>query len=79
MKTQDEIMRQQNSQDMLRCQYSARFYYNRAERIFWIGISLASVNALFAFFPEFENPLLNNCARIAPAAIDAFVVAVMRS
>ena len=74
MKTQDEIIRQQNSEDMLKCQYAARYYYNRAEACFWTIIGISTFNILSMLIPEFESPYLAMCSRFVLAFLDVVVV-----
>lgn len=72
MNNQEEILRKQNDKGMLKCQYAARTYYNRAEIISYISWGLALIGAIIVFIPDsFGVSLL-----IIPIIIDilAFVL-----
>ena len=66
MNNQEEILRKQNDEGMLKCQYAARTYYNRAEiesNISWI---LALIAAAIVFIPDKVGVIL----LIIPIIID---------
>ena len=52
MNNQEEILRKQNDEGMLKCQYAARTYYNRAEIESYVSWVLALIAASFIFIPD---------------------------
>lgn len=52
MNNQEEILRKQNDEGMLKCQYAARTYYNRAEIESYISWILALIAAALIFIPD---------------------------
>ncbi len=55
MNNQEFIMKTQNSEEMLKCQYAARFYYNRAEITCIFAWILSIVASLLIFIPDSLN------------------------
>lgn len=74
MKMQDRIIQRQNSDDMLRCQYAARYYFNRGEKILLAALILSTINMLFASFPAVDNDCLQWIILVAPIILDMCTV-----
>lgn len=74
MRMQDRIIQRQNSDDMLRCQYAARYYFNRGEKILAAVVILSIINVLFASFPETDNACLQWVVRIVPIVLNMCTV-----
>ena len=77
MKMQDRIIQRQNSDEMLRCQYAARYYFNRGERILAAVVILSIINVLFASFPAIDNTCLQWIVRIVPIVLDMCTVFIL--
>lgn len=72
MNYKEEIQKRQNSDDMLNCQYAARFHFNRAESLGYLAFILSVLSALCIFFPDSEKAIF-----IAiPIALDIAAIAV---
>ncbi len=76
MRMQEMILQRQNTEDMLKCQYSARFYYNRAEKLFWTIVFLSVINIIIVLLPDFQNDSMKTVFRIIPGII-CFIVIVL--
>ncbi len=66
MNNQEEILRKQNDEGLLKCQYAARKYYNRAEIMNYLSWALALICSVLIFIPDSFGVML----LILPAAID---------
>ena len=66
MNNQEEILRKQNDEGMLKCQYAARKYYSRAEIMNYLSWALALICSVLIFIPDSFGVML----LILPAAID---------
>ena len=72
MNYKDEIQKRQNSDDMLNCQYAARFHFNRAESLGYLAFIISVLSALCIFLPDSEKAIF-----IAiPIALDIATIAV---
>ena len=72
MNYKDEIQKRQNSDDMLNCQYAARFHFNRAESLGYLAFIISVLSALCIFLPDSEKAIF-----IAiPIALDIAAIAV---
>lgn len=70
MNNQEEILRKQNSEGMLKCQYAARKYFNRAEIMNYLSWILALIGSALIFIPgRFHVIIL-----ILPAIIDVLTL-----
>lgn len=58
MNNQEEILRKQNDEGMLKCQYAARTYYNRAEVESYISWILSLIAAAFIFIQDTTGVIL---------------------
>ena len=74
MKMQDRIMQRQNSDDMLRCQYAARYFFNRGERILLAALILSVINVFFASLPLSGNTFIQRVVQITPIVLGLFTV-----
>lgn len=70
MNNQEEILRKQNDEGMLKCQYAARKYYNRAEIMNYLSWVLALICSVLIFIPDRFGVLL----LMLPAAIDVLTL-----
>ena len=48
----NKIKKKQNEEEMLKCQYVARFFYNRAEKLNYLGWLCAILAVVSTFIPE---------------------------
>lgn len=72
MNHKDEIQKKQNSNDMLNCQYVARFHFNRAEFLGYLAFIISVLSALCIFLPDSEKAII-----IAiPIVLDIAAIAV---
>lgn len=74
MKLQNRIIQRQNSNEMLRYQYAARFYYNRAEIILVVTILLSIINLLFTLAVSANDSSPKWVLSAAPILINIFVI-----
>ena len=74
MTKQDRIVQRQNSSKMLKYQYAARYYYNRAARILLIAILLSFINLVFLLNFNSNSVVLTWALIVAPFLIDLLVI-----
>lgn len=72
MKMQDRIIQRQNSDDMLRCQYAARYYFNRGEKILLAALILSVINVLFTSLPSSSNTYIQRIMQITSIVLGIF-------
>lgn len=58
MNHKNEIQKRQNSDDMLNCQYTARFHFNRAESIGYWTFIVSVFSALCIFLPDSDSTII---------------------
>jgi len=74
MRNQEEIIKEENEQAALECQYAARYYFNTAEKYF-TGVLLFSIISLVtAFVPSANNATLNSTLQILSIISDVVVM-----
>ena len=69
---QDRIIQRQNSDDMLRCQYAARYYFNRGEKILLAALILSVINVLFTSLPSSSNTYIQRIMQITSIVLGIF-------
>ncbi len=71
MNNQEEILQKQNDEGMLKCQYAARHYYNKAEKNSITAFICSIISLLFILAPEKTSPLYSAAILLIPLAFDA--------
>ncbi len=66
MNLQERIKKRQNDQDMLECQYSARYYYNAAEIRNAISLFFSILAAFCVVIPNFSNTTISSLILFLP-------------
>lgn len=62
---QNDIEHRQNEDNMLKCQFSARYYYNKGELYNFLCWVFVLISALFVFLPASENLVLLSLPAVA--------------
>ena len=68
---QETIDKRQNSDEMLKCQFAARHYYNTAENCSTAAFVCSIISLLFIFAPEGTSSSYSAAILLVPLVFDA--------